>query len=104
MLLWVGRRVGQGWKARREVRCGSVVLGMGGDRVGDQRRYLSRLVGVRAGQGPPGQRAGWAGPNPNLVGSTRVRLRRALRNWIVEERNKRNFAPGCIALLGHADD
>ena len=30
----------KGWKARREVRCGSVVLGMGGDRVGDQRRYL----------------------------------------------------------------
>ena len=37
LLLWVG----QGSKARR-VRRGSVVLGigMGGDRVGDQRRYL----------------------------------------------------------------
>jgi len=37
----LGDGLGEGSKARRE-RCGSgsVVLGMGGDRVGDQRRYL----------------------------------------------------------------
>jgi len=35
----LGDGLGEGSKARRE-RCGSVVLWMGGDRVGDQRRYL----------------------------------------------------------------